>query len=111
MQSGHKEGKMIPAYSEPKEALDVIYQKWRCIDEGRVCEIDALTVRQAYNTAIQALEKQIPKEPFKNIIHYPHRPDMEIVQCPTCGRRIRTKSSQDKHCPDCGQAILWREHD
>lgn len=43
---------MIPAYSEPKEALDVIYQKWRCIDEGRVCEIDALTVRQAYNTAI-----------------------------------------------------------
>ena len=64
---------MIPAYIEPKEALDVIYQKWKCLDEKRVCEIDALKVRQAYNTAIQALEKQVPKEPMKNIIHYPYR--------------------------------------
>ena len=64
----------------------------------------------ALQLAIDAIRKQIPKEPYKNLIEYPYMPDVTVVQCPNCKRRLRTKRTTakgDKHCPDCGQAIRW----
>ncbi len=59
---------------------------------------------EALGMAIEALEKQIPKEPENNI-------SMHI--CPTCkGMDIEQYHELGgvtylKHCPDCGQAIDW----
>ncbi len=59
---------------------------------------------------IFALETLMPKKPLTNVIHYPYKPDVTVVQCPSCKRRLRTRLTQakgDKFCPDCGQAIDW----
>ena len=64
----------------------------------------------AVNTAIDALKKQTPMRPYRNIVRYPYQSDLEVVQCPMCKRRLRTNrmtKSGDAFCPDCGQAIDW----
>ena len=67
----------------------------------------------AFETAIEALEKQIPKKPNETEA-YPHR-----LYCPACYYTIAyNKENIDfiresfdgyKHCPDCGQAIDWSD--
>lgn len=55
--------------------------------------------------AIQALEKQMPKEPIKQ--------DEDCLECPNCDSFIGYESEcKDEHyrveyCPNCGQAIKW----
>jgi hypothetical protein len=64
----------------------------------------------AVEIAVEAMEKQIPKKPYTNVIHYPYTSDLTTVQCPNCKRRLRTRRTQakgDRFCPDCGQAIDW----
>ena len=66
----------------------------------------------AVEIAVEALEKQIPKKPYTNVIHYPYTSDLTTVQCPNCKRRLRTRrtlAKGDRFCPDCGQAIDWEE--
>ena len=68
--------------------------------------------QKAFDMAISALEKQIPKKPYTNIIHYPYTSDLTTVQCPNCKRRLRTRKTQakgDRFCPDCGQKICWED--
>ena len=69
-----------------------------------------LEYRPAICKAIDALKKDTPMKPYWNIVHYPNRTSMGIVQCPMCKRRLRmnkmTKNG-DAYCPDCGQAIDW----
>lgn len=67
-------------------------------------------IKEAHREAIEALQRRTPMKPYRNIVHYPYRSDMEIVQCPRCKRRLRTSrmtKSGDAYCPDCGQAIDW----
>ena len=67
---------------------------------------------KAIDMAVQALEKQIPKRPYRKTIHYPYMQDMDVCQCVTCLRRLRTTRTTakgDAHCPKCGQAIDWSE--
>lgn len=56
-------------------------------------------------TAINALEKQIPK-PLKNLEYA-----CDIYgNCPTCGKEYVFSNTGDfNYCPNCGQAILWPE--
>ncbi|MBO5208052.1 MAG: hypothetical protein J6B68_01770 [Lachnospiraceae bacterium] len=56
---------------------------------------------EACDTAISALEKQIPKKPTVTKYYY---------FCPECGTR---RSIKQKHnfCHDCGQAIDWSDKD
>ena len=58
----------------------------------------------AYEMAIEALDKQIPKKPVSK---YKYR-DGENV-CPSCEteNRCRIVMFWEKFCPDCGQAIDW----
>ena len=58
------------------------------------------------------MEYRNPKKPvvvtafnFKN----PYMSRLVVANCPTCGRRLRTKivRKNDKFCPSCGQAIDW----
>ena len=51
----------------------------------------------AFETAIEALEKQIPKK----------LKDDGWLYCPICGRDVLM--DRFNYCPDCGQALDWRE--
>lgn len=58
----------------------------------------------AFETAIEVLEKQIPKKP-KEII----TSDNEYIcsLCPICNSDLH----EEKYCAKCGQAISWRDED
>lgn len=58
----------------------------------------------AIDTAIEALEKQIPKKP----ISLGEDIDRDIGQCPNCKEIIDTYEDY-KYCSECGQAIDWRD--
>ena len=58
----------------------------------------------AIATAIEALEKQIPKKP----ISLGEDIDRDVGQCPNCKEIIDTYEDY-KYCSDCGQAIDWRD--
>lgn len=54
----------------------------------------------AFEEAINALEKQIPKKPIDNI-------EREWFECPICGRVIVTYYAGKRHHCKCGQRIDW----
>ena len=58
----------------------------------------------AIATAIEALEKQIPKKP----ISLGEDIDRDVGQCPNCKEIIDTYEDY-KYCSDCGQAIDWSD--
>ena len=53
----------------------------------------------AFETAIEALEKQIPKKLKGDGWLY----------CPICGRDVLM--DRFDYCPDCGQALDWSDND
>lgn len=61
----------------------------------------------ACRKAVEALEKQIPKEPYR--ISDIDINDNAIVQCPICkaGNDTSIKTIKQIHCWKCGQAIKW----
>ena len=52
----------------------------------------------AFETAIEALEKQIPKK----------LKDDGWLYCPICGRDVLM--DRFDYCPDCGQALDWSDN-
>ena len=64
----------------------------------------------ALEMAIQALEKQIPKEPTYDGDGY--APDGTFVWdewlCPCCRSRYEVDYDDYDFCPNCGQKIDWR---
>ena len=58
---------------------------------------------EAIQIAIQALEKQIPKKPYKDNENGIY----EKEYCPICHRSV---FPNDHHCI-CGQAIDWRDEE
>ena len=58
---------------------------------------------QALDMAIEALEKQIPKEVVIKKIDE----GIELRYCPRC--HVRFIRSGMKYCVECGQALGWRE--
>ena len=63
----------------------------------------AKRVSEAKNIAIQALEKQIPKKPYKDNENGIY----EKEYCPICHRSL---FPNDHHCI-CGQAIDWSDEE
>ena len=56
-------------------------------------------IAEAYDLAIEALEKQMPKKPYKDNENGVY----EKEHCPSCHRSL---FPNDHHC-ECGQAIDW----
>lgn len=56
----------------------------------------------AFENAISALEKQIPKKPLKKSIEY----DGEYGYCPCCNHVVAGYDSNNV-CRHCGQALDW----
>ena len=67
-------------------------------------------IEDACRLAIEALEKQVPKEPNYEGDGYW---DGELVYdtwiCPNCGKYYEVDYDNYKYCPECGQAILWED--
>lgn len=61
--------------------------------------------------AIDALEKQIPKEPTYDGDGY--APDGTFVwdewMCPNCDSRYEVDYDDYDYCPNCGQRLKWEE--
>ena len=71
-------------------------------------------LNNAYDMAVNALEKQIPKKPVMK----PYFEDMEeeYLCCPTCGEILTDRIPFENedfyfHCLDCGQAFDWSDTD
>ncbi len=85
----------------PKEAIKIL--------EVAKTEVEwdyPLDYAIAIATAIEALEKQIPKKP----ISLGEDIDRDVGQCPNCKEIIDTYEDY-KYCSDCGQAIDWRDEE
>ena len=78
----------------PEEAIKTI--------EIAIAEVEweyPLDYSVAFETAIEALEKQIPKKPK----------DDGWLYCPICGRDVLM--DRFDYCPDCGQALDWSDEE
>lgn len=65
---------------------------------------------EAFDMAIESLEREIPKmvkdkEKFKDAGIFP---TVFIANCPSCGRTISSVLC-DKWCDRCGQRLTWSE--
>lgn len=68
-------------------------------------------VNEALKMAISALEKQIPKKPYKVKEHKQNE-----YYCIVCNRylgdemELKYACLQPEYCQHCGQALDWRDH-
>lgn len=56
--------------------------------------------RAAFERAIEALEKQIPKKPIML---------EQIYVCPTCGDSFNMNEYEMDYCWECGQGLDWSD--
>lgn len=59
----------------------------------------------AFDMAIKALEKQIPKKPIK---HFVNPFGFPYYECPICGE---SDVCGQKYCDECGQKLDWSEEE
>lgn len=84
----------------PQEAIGQL----RCNVEGDYINLDDL---EAFELAISALEKQIPKKP--NIHGFREGREINTISytCPNCTKHI----GRENFCKHCGQALLWESEE
>ena len=65
----------------------------------------------AIDTAISALEKQIPKKPDYEADGYDNKGELiyDTWICPNCEKRYEVDYDHYDYCPKCGQAIDWSD--
>ena len=67
-------------------------------------------LKEVYEVAVKALEKQIPKKPNYEGDGYA---DGELVYdtwiCPNCEKHYEVDYDDYDYCPNCGQALDWSE--
>ena len=90
---------------KPQEAIETI--------KIAIAEVEweyPMDYAAAFEEAIKALEKQIPKKPTKYGIDYSGN---SLFRCPVCGDSWNSNEFGDgiEHCWTCGQAIDWSEED
>ena len=79
------------------KAEEAIEQLWNIgLNNYRSAEKD----KEALDMGIEALQKQIPKQPTI---------ENGFVKCPACELYIRFPIMDHyNNCPECGQALKWR---
>lgn len=94
-----------------KEAIKILQELSleRCETFRLDCgNCDKCKVTTAYNMAIKALEKQIPKKPIPQEAQYINC--WMNYTCPLCGRNFHRLGISDC-CYHCGQALDWGEEE
>lgn len=87
-----------------EEAIAIIRRKTSIPENGEPFE----NIEKAFDMAVEALEKQIPKAPIQNRkerIRY-----TSAYSCPNCGRGFAGTGIAD-YCYHCGQALKWGDTD
>ena len=88
-----------------EEAIAIIRRKTSVPEDGEPFE----NIEKAYDMAVEALEKQIPKAPIRDRkeerIRY-----TSTYSCPCCGRGFAGTGIAD-YCYHCGQALKWGDTD
>lgn len=73
---------------------------------------DAELSAQAMETAIVALEKQIPRAPIIEMYTNRVPSEQEVYVCPVCGEYFGDCHDlfyKQKYCPECGQRLDWED--
>lgn len=83
-----------------KKVIDLLDNLKGMIDDSQGNDYD-----YAFRTAIEALEKQIPKE--VSTMEYRNDYDWTCNSCDTTFKYIRYTADKPMYCPNCGQAIKW----
>lgn len=93
------------------EAIEEL--KYDCNELGKAIPCDTswgCSFENAYEMAINALEKQIPKKPIYEGDGYS---DGHLVYdtwiCPLCEKRYEADYDDYDYCPNCGQKIDWSD--
>ena len=85
----------------PQEAIGQL----RCNVEGDYINLDDL---EAFELAISALEKQIPKKPIPLKDNYTGK--IVSYGCPDCNNTdLGNNEFKNKYCENCGQALDWSD--
>ena len=92
-----------------KEVINFLGQVRKIIlDDKSWLESTIQPINEAFDMAISALEKQIPKKPEQSKTpRYGMGYEYYDWCCPTCGRFLAFESSKGDHHCTCGQAIDW----
>lgn len=87
-------------YMTESEAIEIVRKEKAYMDShaGRAQS-------EAYQIAINALEKQIPKKPIIETYRY-----TTLFICPYCERKQGIKYKQ-YHCIECGQKLDWSDEE
>lgn len=72
-----------------ERALEVLSRGSSDVDE----------VLEANMIAFDAVKQRIPQKPRCKRFYHPI--------CPLCGKAFTDSDGRPKHCPNCGQALLW----
>lgn len=66
-----------------------------------------------YETAIEALEKQLPEKPIFEGDGFDELGDIVFDEwlCPLCNARYEVDYQEYDYCPSCGQKLDWSEED
>lgn len=66
---------------------------------------------EAFDVAISALEKQIPKKVELEGDGYDENGNLiyDTGYCPNCRHIFEVDYDATKHCPECGQALDWSD--
>lgn len=92
-----------------REAIELIKSKIRILEKlknyGSAIEERKKKHIELYNTAIEALEKQLPKKPIEVSDAYtPKIGEFRVAKCPNCGKEV---SDRFDVCLECGQKNDW----
>lgn len=86
-----------------RETIEIIKSNYPTSGYYMLCE--------ALDTAIEVLEKQLPKKP--NFEGDGYAPDGTFVYdiwiCPSCGGYYEVDYDDYVYCPKCGQKLDWSE--
>lgn len=98
-----------------REAIEAFQGQvdWLKRIDDKECEESRRCCIEYFETAIEALEKQLPKKPTYEGDGY--APDGTFIWdewlCPHCGSRYEVDYDDYSYCPNCGQRIDWEEEE
>ena len=98
-----------------REAIELIKSKIRILEKlenyGSAIEERKKKHIELYNTAIEVLEKQLPKKPnFEGDGYAPNGTFVyDTWECPNCGECYEVDYDDYDYCQKCGQKIDWSE--
>jgi len=94
-----------------REAIEVVenFPEWNIEDQW----LDTEEMEELAKIIIEALEKQLPKQPTYDGDGY--APDGTFIfdewLCPNCGSRYEVDYDDYSYCPNCGQRIDREEEE